>query len=60
MVMDMIKNEIMTEKEIGLLREQFKVRYCESKGWDPENLTTEQLLEITSHKNWKTPGLLLS
>lgn len=58
--MDYIKNEIMTEKEIDVLREQFKNNYAKKKGWDPEKLTNEQLLEITQQKNWKSPGLLLS
>ncbi len=58
--MDLIKNEIMTEREIDLLREQFKVDYAKKKGWDYNNLTTEQLLEITQQKGWKAPGLLLS
>lgn len=58
--MDMIKNEILTNNEINMLREQFKVKYSKMKGWDPNNLTTEQLIELTSHKDWKSPGLLLS
>jgi len=58
--MNTIKNEIMTEKEIELLREDFKIKYAKEKGWDYLNLKTEQLLEITQQKGWKTPGLLLS
>jgi len=58
--MDTIKNEIMTEREISSLRENFKVKYSKEKGWDYLNLKTEQLLEITQQKGWKTPGLILS
>lgn len=58
--MDLIKNETITEKEIQMLREQFKVKYAKSKGWDPNNLSTEQLLEITQQNGWRTPGLILS
>lgn len=57
---DLIKNEVISEKEIELLREKFKVKYAKNKGWDPNNLNTEQIIEITQQKGWKTPGLLLS
>ena len=56
----MIKNETISEKDVKMLREQFKVNYAMTKGWDPLNLTTEQLIEITQQKDWTTPGLLLS
>jgi len=58
--MELIKNETLTEKEVNLLREQFKVRYAKMKGWNPKDLTAEQIFEITQQKDWKTPGLLLS
>ena len=58
--MDMIKNETISEKDATMLREKFKVQYSVSKGWDPRNLTSEQMIEITTQKGWKTPGLLLS
>lgn len=56
----LLKNEKITESEIKMLREKFKVKYAISKGWDPLNLTTEQMIEITQQKGWRTPGLLLS
>jgi 5-bromo-4-chloroindolyl phosphate hydrolysis protein len=56
----MIKNEIMSDQDIQLLREQFKEKYVKMKGWDLKTLTTEQMIEITSQKGWKTPGLILS
>lgn len=58
--MNIIKNETISEKELELLRENYKVKYAKSKGWDPDNLKPEQIIEITQQKNWKTPGLLLS
>jgi len=58
--MNMIKNETISEKDVKMLREQFKVNYSLSKGWDPLNLTSGQLIEITQQRDWKTPGLLLS
>jgi len=58
--MDIIKNETISDKDIKMLREKFKIKYALSKGWDPLNLTSEQMIEITQQKDWKTPGLLLS
>jgi len=58
--MNLIKNETISEKELEMLREQFKIDYSLRKGWDPKNLKTEQMIEITQQKAWKTPGLLLS
>lgn len=58
--MDLIKNEAMSDKDIEYLREQFKIKYAKNKGWDPNKLKTEQIIEITQQKGWKNPGLLLS
>lgn len=58
--MDMIKNETISEKDVKMLREKFKTQYAVSKGWDPANLTSEQMIEITTQKGWKSPGLILS
>lgn len=51
---------ILSESETVDLRERFKVQYAQSKGWDVNNLSIEQLNEIYSDKRWKNPGLLLS
>jgi len=58
--MNIIKNETLTESDVNMLRERFKVKYAKTKGWDPYNLTSEQLIEITQQKDWKSPGLLFS
>lgn len=58
--MNLIKNETISQKEVELLREKFKINYAKSKGWDPLNLKPEQIIEITQQKGWKTPGMLLS
>jgi len=58
--MNIIKNETISEKDIKMLREHFKINYSLTKGWDPLNLTTEQMIEITQQKDWKSPGLILS
>lgn len=54
------KNTNLSEQEIQLLREKFINKYSKEKGWNPNNLTTQQLLEITTQKEYKSPGLLLS
>lgn len=58
--MNLIKNETISEKEVELLREKFKIDYATKKGWNPNNLKPEQIIEITQQKGWKTPGLILS
>lgn len=57
---EMVKDSSLSEKELMDLRESFKIQYSKIKGWDPNNLTVEQLNEIRSDKRWNTPGLLLS
>ena len=56
----LIKDSSISDKELNELRERFKIQYASSKGWNPNNLTEEQLNEILSDKRWKTPGLLFS
>jgi len=56
----MIKDASLSESELNDLRETFKVQYATTMGWDPNNLTEEQLKEIFSHKSWQAPGLLFS
>ena len=41
------------------VREKFISKYCLSRGWDVSNLTPEQLNEITNHKEYKNPGMIL-
>jgi hypothetical protein len=58
--MEKIKNNYLSEKETKMIREKFKHSYAKSKGWNPNDLTTEQLIEITQQKEWRNPGLLFS
>jgi len=53
-----IKDSSLNENELKDLREKFKVQYALSKGWDPNNLTQDQLNEIYLDKRWQTPLLL--
>jgi hypothetical protein len=50
---NLIKDSSLSEKELEELRELFKREYAKKKGWDPNNLTTEQLNEIVSDKRWE-------
>ena len=59
-VAPLIKDSALSENELHDLREKFKIQYAKMKGWDPNNLNTEQLNEIYSDKRWQSPGLLLS
>lgn len=55
-----VNDASINEKDLMDLREKFKIEYARMKGWDPNNLTQDQLNEIYSDKRWRTPGLLLS
>ena len=57
--MKMIKNDPISTEESTLLREKFISEYSKKKGWNPRELTTTQLLEIASQKEYKTPGIIL-
>lgn len=53
-----IKETGLSTEEIIMLREQVVEKYCKQQGWDKSKLTTEQIFEIHSSKEWKTPGLI--
>jgi hypothetical protein len=55
----MIKNEPISNDETILLREKFINEYAKKKGWNSKELTTTQMLEITTQTGYKSPGLLL-
>lgn len=57
--LNLIKNEAISKDEITLLRERFIGEYSKKKGWNAKELSTEQMLEIVSQKEYKTPNLLL-
>ena len=57
---DLIKNQAITKEETTLLREKFIGEYSKQKGWDPKNLSTSQMLEIATQKEYKSPGIILS
>ena len=41
-------------------KNKFIKEYTSKKGWDIDNLTTEQLKEIKSQQGYKNPGMLCS
>jgi hypothetical protein len=49
-----------TNDDLKLLREKFISEYTKKKGWDKNNLSPNQLLEIIEQKEYKNPGLLFS
>lgn len=57
---ELIRNEILSESDTVQLREIFVSKYCSHKGWDRENLSFEQVLEIRTHNEWKSPGIMKS
>ena len=57
--MELIRNSSLSKEETDLLREKFVNEYSKNKGWNAKELSTNQMLEIVSQKQYKTPGLLL-
>jgi hypothetical protein len=53
------KNNPLTEEERLLLREKFIAEYSKTKGWNPKELTSTQMLEIATQKGYQNPGLIL-
>lgn len=53
----LIKNEPIGQDDITLLREKFVNEYSKRKGWNSKELSTSQMLEIVSQKEYK--GLIL-
>lgn len=57
--MELLKNSALSDSDVTLLREKLILEYSKKKGWNAKELTTAQLLEITSLKEYKSPGLIL-
>lgn len=54
-----LKKSILSEEEQLLLREKFIGEYSKKKGWNPKDLTSTQMLEIATQREYKNPGLIL-
>jgi hypothetical protein len=50
----------ISKDDLNILREKFINEYSRKKGWDKNNLTPNQLLEIVEQKGYKNPGLIKS
>lgn len=49
----------MNNEEMGtvlLARHEFIGRFCAEKGWDRENLSFDQILELRAQGEWKNAG----
>lgn len=57
--MENIKDSVLSQEELNLLREKFIINYAKQKGWNPSELTTNQMLEIVNEKGYHSPGLIL-
>lgn len=50
----------LTKKEVNFLREKFVIKYAKNKGWNLENLSTSQMMEIISKDDYKFPKISIS
>jgi len=55
----LIKNEPIPMDETILMRERFINEYSKKKGWNSKELTTSQMLEITTQIGYRSPGIIL-
>ncbi len=53
---DITKSKLSKE-DVFLLREKFIHQYSRNKGWNPKELSTKQMLEITAQDPYKNPKL---
>lgn len=57
----LIKNDSkLSKQDETFLREKFISDYTRLKGWDKENLSPTQMLEIVQQNGYKNPGMILS
>jgi hypothetical protein len=53
-------NAKLSKEDENVLREKFVLDYCRKKGWDKENLSPTQMLEMVQESGYKNPGMILS
>lgn len=59
--LQMIKgNTKLSKEDESILREKFIQDFCRKKGWDKDNLTPTQMLEMVQNSGYKNPGMILS
>lgn len=54
-----LKKPVISAEETTLFREKFIVEYSKKKGWNHKELSTSQMLEIATQKEYKNPGMIL-
>lgn len=57
---DFVKETGLSEKDVKELKEAYAKKYAIEKGWEFDNLSSEQLNEIYQQDGYKKAGLLLS
>lgn len=58
---NLIKSKVtLTKQDETYLREKFITDYSKNKGWDKNNLSPTQMLEIVQQSGYKNPGMILS
>ena len=50
----------LSNKDMLTLREKFISEYARKKGWDKNNLSPNQLLEIVQSKGYSNPSIIKS
>lgn len=50
----------LSKQDETFLREKFITDYSKRKGWDKDNLSPTQMLEIVQQNGYKNPGMILS
>lgn len=50
----------LSQEDLNHLREKFVVEYSRRKGWNKEQLSPTQMLEIVQQNGYKNPGMILS
>lgn len=57
---DFVKETGLSENDTKELKEAYAKKYAVEKGWEFDNLSSEQLNEIYQQDGYKKAGLLLS
>ena len=57
---EFIKETGLSEKDLQELKEAFKEKFVAEKGWDKNNLSQEQLIELINQEGYKNAGKLFS
>ena len=57
---ELIKETGLTDSDLQELRESFVEKYTMKMGWDKNDLSKDQLLEIQQQDGYRKPGMLLS